>query len=490
MTSFLGRGWLARAACALLVLAPLGPARAEDKPERLSLPALKPWTGDLDGMVKRRIFRLIVPYSRTQFFIDRGRQFGVDAEFGQALEAWLNARHVKGVMRIHVVFVPLQRDEMLKALVEGRGDGVAANLTITGEREETVDFAAPWLDDVKEIVVAGPKTPPLKGIDDLAGLEVRVRKSSSYATHLAALNKQFKERGLKEMVIRDLPEDLEDEDALEMTAAGLLPLAIVDQHKAQVWTSVFPGLAPRPDLAISTGGEIAWAIRKDSPRLKAELAAFFASHRAGTVFGNTILKRYFGGPFAIKPAHSDEAKLRFQRLREIFNREGDRVSFAPLMLAAQGFQESTLNQDLVSPRGAVGVMQLLPRTAAAPPIGIAGVDRDAEANIRAGALYMRYLMDAYVKDPGPTQKNRILMTFAAYNAGPGNLRKFRRMAAKSGRDPNVWFNNVEVSAASVVGRETVQYVSNIYKYYIAYVMADQRRKEEAQARQTEMPPPK
>jgi membrane-bound lytic murein transglycosylase MltF len=250
-----------------------------------------------------------------------------------------------------------------------------------------------------------------------------------------------------------------------------LPLAVVDQHKAEVWTQVFPKLVLRKDLAIHRGGAIAWAIRENSPLIKAEIDAFFSQHGAGTSFGNTIRRRYFGGTKGVKSAASAAEIAKFRELLETFRRYGSNYAFEPLMLAAQGFQESGLDQSRRSPRGAVGIMQLLPKTASAPPISLAGVERDAEINIHAGAKYMRHLRDAYVSDPALSERNRTLLTFAAYNAGPGNLRKFRRRAAEMGLDPNIWFNNVEQAAANIVGRETVQYVSNIYKYFIAYEMA-------------------
>ena len=104
---------------------------------------------------------------------------------------------------------------------------------------------------------------------------------------------------------------------------------------------------------------------------------------------------------------------------------------------------------------------------------------------------MRRLEDAYVNDPNVDEKNRVLMTFAAYNAGPGNLQKFRLLAKKDGYDPNVWFGNVENEAAKVVGAETVQYVSNIYKYYIAYSLYLERKAAAEAARQklNVQPPP-
>jgi len=413
---------------------------------------------------------------------------GTAAELGRAFEDWLNKKYARGHLRQNVIFVPMRRDKMLRALVDGEGDIVAANLTITPERLAIVDFAPPALTDVKEIVVTGPQSPQLASLDDLAGQEVRVRPSSSYASHLALLNDSFRARKIAPMRIRDLPEDIEDEDLLEMVSAGIVPFAVVDQHKAQVWGNVFPALKMRPDLVINAGGDIAWAFRKNSPKLKSELDAFFKEHRVGTSFGNTLLRRYFGGTKAVKPAVSATELKKFSELASLFQRYGKEYGFEYLMLAAQGYQESTLDQTKRSPRGAVGVMQLLPKTAAAPPIGMTGVDRDVDANIHAGAAYMRYLRETYLNAPdmkGMNETNRTLMTFAAYNAGPGNLRKFRKDAVSSGNDPNIWFENVEQSAAKIVGRETVQYVSNIYKYYLAYQLALERSRDAAEAGERE-----
>jgi membrane-bound lytic murein transglycosylase MltF len=470
-------------AIAAVLLAPAAGAAQGAKPA-VSLPGMRDWAGDLDGMLKRRTLRVLVPYSKTLYFIDRGRQMGVAAEFGMALETWLNKRHATTHLRMNVVFVPTPRDELLEALAKGRGDAVAGNLTITPERLAQVDFASPWLRDAKEIVVTGPSLPALSTLADLAGRTIRVRPSSSYATHLAEINARFARNGLKPIDARPISEDLEDEDILEMVGSGLLPLAVVDEHKAEAWKGVFPGLTLRPDLVVNSGGDIAWAIRKDSPLLKAELDAFFAEHRAGTSFGNTIRRRYFGQGRGAKNAAAESELKRFRELLALFEKHGQAAGFSPIMLAAQGYQESQLNQSRRSPRGAVGVMQLLPSTAAAPPIGLTGVDRDVSINIEAGARYMRHLRDRYVNDPQLSERNRALMTFAAYNAGPGNLRRFRREAAAKGLNPDVWFNNVEQGAAKVVGRETVQYVSNIYKYFVAYELALERAREQGSA-QTE-----
>jgi membrane-bound lytic murein transglycosylase MltF len=448
------------------------------------LPANDTWLGDFDGMRERRRIRMLVPFSKTFFFVDRGGQhFGMTYEIGKAFEDWLNKKYKTKALRIDVVFLPVARDRLLGGLVDGTGDIAAGNLTITPEREKLVEFGNPFAADVAEVIVTGPQAPPLAALEDLAGQELFVRLSSSYFEHLKALNASFQSAGRPAIELSPLDEDLEDEDILEMVNAGLLPWAVIDEHKAKLWAEIFTDITVRSDLVVNTGGQIAWAMRKDSPLLRQEIDAFTAEHKLGTAFGNTLKKKYFGSTKYVKRAITDEEMKKFEELAEIFRRYGDRYEFDYLMIAAQGYQESRLDQTARSPRGAVGIMQLLPSTAADPSVGIAQIGESAENNVHAGVKYLRLLVDKYLDDPALDDKNRTLMAFAAYNAGPGNLRKFRRLAEKSGLDPNVWFGNVEHAAAKIVGRETVQYVSNIYKYYIAYRLVSERAAERTQAKQ-------
>jgi membrane-bound lytic murein transglycosylase MltF len=115
----------------------------------------------------------------------------------------------------------------------------------------------------------------------------------------------------------------------------------------------------------------------------------------------------------------------------------------------------------------VGIMQILPSTAAGPAVDIADVST-AENNIHAGVKYLAHLRDAYFNDPEIEREERVDFTFAAYNAGPARINSLRRRAAKEGLDPNRWNRNVEYVARKVIGRETDQYVANIHMYYVAY----------------------
>lgn len=456
----------------------------EAEVDALVLPLPKAWTGDFEGMRERRLVRILVPYSKTFFAVDRGRQRGIAYEIGKALESWLNKKHPNKnkSLQWRVAFIPVGRGELLSKLVEGEGDIAAGGLSITDKRQQTVDFTAPFASGVREVVVTGPKSEKIEKLDDLAGKEVMVRPSSSYYEHLIELNASFRERGLEPIVIKPADENLESEDLLEMVNAGLINAVVVDRYIAESWKSVLVDLDIHVDMPVRDDIQLAWAIRKDSPQLLKALDGFVKTHKLGTTFGNSLRNKYVKNSKELFDATDEEELARFAALVGLFEKHAGTYDFDYLMLMAQGFQESQLNQEARSHRGAVGVMQLLPSTAADPSVAIEEIDKSADRNIEAGSKYMRLLADKYLNDPELTPLNRTLMTFAAYNAGPGNLRKFRRLAEKSGLDKNVWFGNVEHAAARLVGRETVDYVGNIYKYYVAYKLA--RDKEMAKARKS------
>ncbi|WP_375739888.1 transglycosylase SLT domain-containing protein [Pseudomonas boanensis] len=448
-------------------------AAEEAEVQAMVLPVPKAWVGDFEGMRERRLVRILVPYSKTFYAVDRGRQLGIAYEIGKGLEAWLNTKYPyqRKSLRWNVLFIPVARDELLPKLVEGVGDIAAGGLTITGKRLETVDFSAPFASGVREALVTGPGSSPLARLEDLAGMEVTVRQSSSYFEHLTELNEKFKAQGLAPVKIKLADENLESEDLLEMVNVGLVNAIVVDRYIADSWKVVLRDLLIHDAFYLRDDSQLAWAIRKGSPKFKEVLAGFAKTHKIGTAFGNSIRNKYVTNSKELHNATTEEELRRFAELVTLFEKHAGTYDFDYLMLMAQGYQESQLDQKARSHRGAVGVMQLLPSTAADPKVGVQEIDKSADRNIEAGSKYLRLIADTYLDDPALTPMNRTLMSFAAYNAGPGNLRKFRRLAEKSGLDKNVWFGNVEHAAARIVGRETVDYVGNIYKYYVAYKLS-------------------
>jgi membrane-bound lytic murein transglycosylase MltF len=446
-------------------------AQAPTEKGRLGLPLdqiMAPWTGDLDGMTGRRMIRVLTTYSKTQYFIDRGTPRGTAYDQGKLLEDALNksigAQHHE---KLHVQFVPMSRDELIPALLAGKGDIVMADLTVTAERLALVDFTEPWINGVDEIVVTSPNGPVITSVDDLSGKDVFVRESSSYHQSLVRLNERLASEGRAPVTITPAPEELEDEDLLEMANAGLVDIVIVDNHKAWFWQRVWPRLKLYPTVALRRGSEIAWAIRKDSPKLRAALDGFLGANGPQSLNARMIFRRYLLNTYYVKGAAAAASRRRFTSLVALFRKYGAKYEMDWMLMAAQGYQESGLDQNARSHVGAIGVMQVMPATGTELNVGDI---RLLEPNIHAGVKYIRRLVDRHFANEPMDDLNKVLFAFAAYNAGPGRVRQLRREAAERGLDRNVWFDNVERIASERIGRETVTYVSNIYKYYVTYLL--------------------
>jgi membrane-bound lytic murein transglycosylase MltF len=452
------------AAILAMLFACLATAGHAQAPDILSLPRVLTATGDFDTMLEHRMVRILTVPSKTFFFLNKAETMGLIAETGQEFEKWINKRHAKPPYDIKVVFVPTTRDRIFADLIDGKGDIAAANLTITPQRNELVDFAKPWMVGVREILVTGPSAPSVASPSDLGGKDVMVLKSSSYYTHLVALNERLGKEGRAAVNIVAADESLEDEDLLQMVSAGLLPWAVVDAHKARLWVRILKDLKLREDIAFNEGGEIAWAVRKDSPRLRHEIGEFVTAHGR---FTDDLVSEYLHSGQVVRNALAPPEIEKFRALIGYFRTWGERYAIDPYMLAGQAYQESSFNQELRMSSGAVGIMQMMESTAR-NELGMEDIVSRAEDNIHAGAAYLRYIVDKYLNDPNIAEREKVLMTLAAYNAGPDNLRRFRDKAREGGFNPNIWFGNVEHGAAAVVGQETVQYVGNVYKYYVVY----------------------
>ncbi|MBV8271231.1 MAG: lytic transglycosylase F [Cupriavidus sp.] len=455
---------------------PLAPAR------QLNL-TIKPWTGDFDAMVERRVIRVLVPYSRTLYFNDRGRERGVTADTVRDFERYINKTMADrlGNRPITVVMIPVTRDRMLPNLNAGLGDIAAGNLTVTDARLKQADFVSGQASKpIRELVITGPKSPTLTKLDDLAGKTVHVRPSSSYHESLLALNERFRQAGKPQMHLVLLPDALEDEDALEMLNAGTLQILVVDDWKARTWAQILPKIKVHEDLAVREGSKIGWAIRKGSPQLNGVITDYYVNFMKKQGLVDYRLKQYMKVVKQISDNTNGTEIKRFQDTIALFEKYGKDYNFDPLMLAAQGFQESQLNQGARSHVGAIGIMQLMPATGKQLNVGSITI---AESNIHAGAKYLDQLMSRYFPDAHFSDTDRALFAFASYNAGPSNIAKMRKEAKARGLDPDKWFNNVEIVVSERIGIETTTYVRNIYKYYTAYRLIADAKAERARAMQ-------
>ena len=442
---------------------------------------VRPWKGDFDQMLERREIRVAIPYSRSLYFIDKGHERGITAELMRDFEQYLNKKYAKQLAKrpLTLVLIATTRDELFSDLNDGTADIAAGNLTVTEKRLQMVDFVTgTGALSVDELIVTGPKSPPIATLGDLSGKTLHVRKATSYHESVLELNERLVKEGKKPVTIAYLPDELEDEDKLEMLNAGLFEFVIVDDWKAKMWAQILPNIKVRDDLVLRDDGKIGWAMRKNSPKLAAEIAEFVEK-----VIRPSISSRLAGYHKRIKQIKNNTSGTewrRFEMTTKLFERYGAKYQFDPLMLAAQGFQESRLRQEARSPVGAIGVMQVMPATG--KDLGVGDITT-IEPNIHAGAKYMDVLMTHYFADANFSEQNRTLFAFASYNAGPGNISRMRKEAVKRRLDPDKWFNNVELVVSEKIGIETTTYVRNIFKYYVAYRMTLEAQQELREARE-------
>ncbi len=429
----------------------------------LSPLAQVPYTGDLDSLKKKGTVRVLVSADLGFYYIEKGQPKGIIAEFIHHFELHLHKKKIN----VNVQVIPVPRDDLLNALEAGFGDIAVANLTITPQRLKYVDFSDPIISNSQEWLVTSKKTPTITSYEELSGKEVWVRASSSYFESLQQINKQLSANGVPPIHVQFIEENLQDYELMEMINQDILPMTVIDSHKSQLWTKIMDNIVIHEELPIRTDTSIGWAMRKNSPQLKSEVNQYANKIKQGSFLGNVIYNKYLDNTKWLKNALNPNTVKQFNSLALLFEQYADQYEFDWLMISAQAYQESRFNNRLVSHMGAVGIMQVLPKTAKEPYINIKNF-RQLEHNIHAGVKYMNFVHKRYFQKPEITKENQMYFSLAAYNAGPANVRKMRRMAVKHGYDPNVWFNNVEIMARKYVSKEPVHYVTNISRYYVIY----------------------
>ncbi|WP_394145822.1 MltF family protein [Vibrio atypicus] len=431
----------------------------------LSLSPLQkePYFGDLPELESKGVIRVLVSADLGFYYVEDGKPKGILAELLYHFEKQLKQRSSYFNLQV----IPVHRDELIPSLEKGYGDLIVANLTITDSRDQLIDFSLPVLKDVRELLVTNKSIPPLQNLTEMSGKEVWVRASSSYFESLQALNHQLDSQGFPPVIVRFVEETLQDIELIELVNQGHIQATVLDSHKTELWLKVMDNIQVHDALPLRSNGQIAWAMREQSPKLEAFVNQYLKTSRSGTLLGNVIYGKYLDNTRWLKKILNPNHINRFESLSGIFSQYSMQYNFDPLMMSAQGFQESGLDQSKVSHKGAVGVMQVLPSTAKDPNVNIPDIYQ-VDNNIHAGVKYMRFLKDRYFSDETISPDNQVYFSLAAYNAGPANIRKMRRLASQQGYDPNKWFKNVEIITRRHIGREPVHYVANINRYFVIY----------------------
>lgn len=462
--------WVATARLADAQTQAAPPPRAA--PQAVALPRLTPSQADFDQIMRTtRAFRVLAPPSPTLCLADKGRLHGTVPEGAHIVEQWINRTWRTGSRPATLIVIPTPRARLLPLVAEGRAEIAAGNLTVTEERARLVAFTRPIRRNVSEIIVTPEDTPEIDSPEALSGMTIVTRRVSAHHDSLLKLNERLQAAGKPPVTIRLVADDLEAEDLLEMVSARLIPAVVADDWMAQFWAPIFKKLRLHPKAALRDDVELAWAVRKNAPQLLEALNRLIGERSVnGGRQAASDAAAVMGRLRQLHTATGDADARAFRATVELFRKYSGQYGFDHLMMVAQSYQESRLNQSARSHVGAVGMMQLMPATGR--EMGVGDI-RQADANVHAGIKYVRRLLDVYFKDAALSEQDRHLFAFAAYNAGPGRIRQMRALAKQRGLDENVWLENVELVTAERVGQEPVKYVRNIYKYYTAYKLLEE-----------------
>ncbi|MCW5212909.1 transglycosylase SLT domain-containing protein [Desulfobulbus sp. TB] len=430
------------------------------------------WFGDLDSILQRGQLRVLIPLSRTFFIQDNGQELGLDADILRLYKDFINDKVVLGDKKMELIFLPTPQERLIEDLLAGKGDIVATAVQPQSTQEKTVKFISPVALDIQEILMTGPNTTPFKSIFNLSGQQITVHKDSAYAASLHKLNNTLISIGRKPVILHWADPLLTEEDLLEMTATGLVPMTVIDSHVGELWVTILSDLKPHKKIILRTAKELTWGIRADSELLQRSIT-YFKENVYIPQNSHQALAEYYrkqGGFLKnnLKPAPLE----RYQRMATFFEQYGTAYRFPSLMLAALAYQESGLTPSFKGKSGAVGVMGIIPSATLerSGEINLKKIQK-TEYNIQIAARYLRFLVDHYFSSQELSTLDQHLMALAAYTAGPEQVITARKRAALAGYNPDIWFNHTE-AALLIEGRpeeiRTARSVRHIYAYFKAY----------------------
>ena len=318
-------------------------------------------TNDLPDMLKIKKIRVLTTYTFGNYFLHQGQARGFEYSKMEEFRKFLTKGKSRKDMQVDFFYLPLPYDMLIESLNLGYGDIVAANLTITPDRSQDVDFTDPYLWGIKEVLVSKKGIKGMNKLEDLSGKRIHVRQDSSYHSSLEKINQKFNAKNLDPIQIETLPGLINTGEIMEMVNAGIIDFTISDSHLASLADELLPDIQVHDNIVFNADVQFGWMVRKNNPKLKASLNQFLSTVQKGTLLGNVYYKRYFKeNPWVRDAMHSAD----FDSLNQyaaLFKKYGEMYDMNWLLLAAQAFQESRFDPKARSHTGAQGLMQLLPQ---------------------------------------------------------------------------------------------------------------------------------
>jgi len=431
----------------------------------------RPSFEDLPSLLKKRIIKVLVVNHPAYYFIYQSRPRGFAYDMMREYEKHLNRKYFKNTkLKLNILFIPVPSSQIINLLAQGYGDIAIGPLMTPLRQQNQVTHTEPIYTNNQLLLVSHDSTIEYKDIKQLSGKEIWIRRNSIYHQQLDIINQQLFQLKRQPIYINIVADELEDYELLDMVDNKQIFMTMISNHGLRLWQKLYKNIKLHPRLVIGNNIPSTWAVRNHTPQLTRSLNQFIHKHKKGTKIGNILHRRYLVSHRWLSKVIHQQFEKRYLETEKIIKKYAEQYEFDWQLILAQAYQESRLNQKAISHRGAVGVMQILPSTANEPYVNIKNIN-NVDSNIHAGVKYLHFMKQRYFSHKNIAKLDSLLLSFAAYNAGPAKLIQLRKRALKEGLNPNIWFNNVEKIAAETIGKETVNYVNNIYKFYITYLLA-------------------
>ena len=449
---------------ALLLSLPVAAKLAEEGQAR---PFAQP-ARDLQQIRDSGELRVLVNQSRNTYSSVRGQATGSENQRLEAFLAFLNQPRGGTTRSVNMKIIPLPKAQLQAAMQRGEGDLLVPGEVLDLPETSTLNASQPIMQQVPLVFVSRQGQRRYQHVSQLAGRMVVLPAGSAALPVITRLNKQLRELKKAPLMIKWADPSLAAEDVLEMVAAGIYRLAVVELPVAERWIRVLPGLRIDRHLELDRSGSLVWMVQPDTPTLLASVN-FFLRNYSPPASVDSEFRKVYRSQYKVHNPLSAADQRRLEKVRPTLQKYAGEQQFDWLLLAALAYKESSLNPSARSPGGAVGLMQITP--VAARAVGMSHFEK-LDDNVQTSAKYLARIRRNFFSSPQIAERDRLAFILAGYNLGPQRVQNLRVEARKRGLNANQWFFQVERIAAEKFGLHTVTYVSSLNKYYQAFV--DQR----------------
>lgn len=417
---------------------------------------------DLAEIRRSGVLRVLVNQSRNSSGEIKGEAIGVEYLRLRAFEQYLN-RNAKGPAVV-LKLVPKAKDQLLGALQRGEGDLVAPGELMSATATSRIRGSGPVVDQVPMILVSRTGGPRYRSYEQLSGRSLALAAGSAAGPALEQVNQALIRAGRAPIAIEWVDPTLAVEDVLEMVQAGIYTATVVEQPIAERWGKVLPKLRLERGLVLGKPAEMRWYVRNEAGMLHATVERFLREYRAPDD-QDAAFVRVYRRLYRVQYPLDRLGRKRLEKVRPTLQKFALQQDIDWLNLAALAFKESTLNPTARGAAGAVGLMQVTPKTARS--MGVSDIAK-LDNNVLASARYLTNLRRSFFASPRLNERERMAFILAAYNLGPQRVQSMRAEARRRGLNPDQWFFQVERVAMATVGMGVVSYVSAVNKYFLAY----------------------